>query len=92
MDILCFTRKKYITLSNSLIIYFFKLYDFNFLKNLLKTFSGRGDIGKQFAAGALGFGIFAPIIGGPGNGLYLNAMICFTVLIVLAVIILLVDE
>lgn len=53
--------------------------------------TGRGDVGKQFAAGALGFGIFAPIIGGAAAGIYLDAMICFTVLMAIAVIILLVD-
>ncbi|XP_023310459.1 uncharacterized protein LOC108917887 [Anoplophora glabripennis] len=56
-----------------------------------ETSTGRGDIGKQFAAGALGFGIFAPIIGGAAAGIYLYAMISFTVLMAIAVIILLVD-
>lgn len=57
-----------------------------------ETSTGRGDIGKQFACGALGFGIFAPIIGGAADGRFFEAMICFTVLMLLAVIILLVDE
>lgn len=57
-----------------------------------ETSTGRGDIGKQFACGALGFGIFAPIIGGCAHGRFFEAMICFTVLMVLAVIILLADE
>lgn len=54
--------------------------------------SGRGDVGKQFAAGALGFAIFAPIIGGVANGQFLDTMICFTVLMVLAVLILVFDR
>ncbi|KAJ8964028.1 hypothetical protein NQ314_005168 [Rhamnusium bicolor] len=57
-----------------------------------ETSTGRGDVGKQFAAGALGFGIFAPIIGGVANGIFLGAMICFTILMVLAAIILLLDN
>ncbi|CAH0560997.1 unnamed protein product [Brassicogethes aeneus] len=57
-----------------------------------ETSTGRGDVGKQFAAAALGFGIFAVIIGGAGDGKFLNAMICFTVLMLLAVLILLFDN
>ncbi|KAF7287260.1 hypothetical protein GWI33_002076 [Rhynchophorus ferrugineus] len=57
-----------------------------------ETSTGRGDIGKQFAVGALGFAIFAPIIGGCADGKFLEAMICFTVLMVIAVIVVLVDE
>lgn len=57
-----------------------------------ETSTGRGDIGKQFALGALGFAIFAPIIGGCANGRFFEGMICFSVLMVLAIIILIVDE
>lgn len=57
-----------------------------------ETSTGRGDVGKQFACGALGFGVFAPIIGGCANGRFFEAIICFTVLMVLAVIMLLADE
>ncbi|KAG5879802.1 hypothetical protein JTB14_013450 [Gonioctena quinquepunctata] len=57
-----------------------------------ETSTGRGDVGKQFAAGALGFGIFAPIIGSAANGRFFDAMICFTVLMAIAVIILLFDN
>ncbi|KAJ8919375.1 hypothetical protein NQ315_016468, partial [Exocentrus adspersus] len=56
-----------------------------------ETSTGRGDVGIQFAAGALGFGIFAPIIGGVAGGSFLDAMICFTVLMGVAAIILLAD-
>ncbi|XP_050508392.1 uncharacterized protein LOC114342800 [Diabrotica virgifera virgifera] len=57
-----------------------------------ETSTGRGDVGKQFAAGALGFAIFAPIIGGCANGGYLESIICFTVLAALAVLLLLADN
>ncbi|CAG9856665.1 unnamed protein product [Phyllotreta striolata] len=57
-----------------------------------ETSTGRGDVGKQFAAGALGFGIFAPLMGGAANGGYMESCICFTVLALLAVLLLLVDE
>ncbi|CAH1159551.1 unnamed protein product [Phaedon cochleariae] len=57
-----------------------------------ETSTGRSDVGKQFAAAALGFGIFAPIIGGCANGRFLDAMICFTVLMALAVLILIFDS
>ncbi|VEN40234.1 unnamed protein product [Callosobruchus maculatus] len=57
-----------------------------------ETSTGRGDVGKQFAAGALGLAIFAPIIGGAANGRMLEAMICFTILMAIAVVILLVDS
>lgn len=57
-----------------------------------ETSTGRGDVGKQFAAGALGFAIFAPIIGGAANGRFLEAMICYTVLMVVAALILLCDS
>ncbi|CAG9765500.1 unnamed protein product [Ceutorhynchus assimilis] len=57
-----------------------------------ETSTGRGDIGKQYACAALGFGLFAPIIGGCADGRFFEAAICFTVLMALAVIILLVDE
>ncbi|RZC37605.1 uncharacterized protein BDFB_009230, partial [Asbolus verrucosus] len=57
-----------------------------------ETSTGRGDIGKQLAAGALGFAIFAPIIGGAAGGKFLAAMICFTVLMALAILILLFDN
>lgn len=59
-------------------------------KNILLL--GRGDIGKQYAAGALGFAIFAPIIGGAANGRYMDAMICFTILLVVAILILIFDK
>uniref|UniRef100_A0AAR5QD40 Major facilitator superfamily associated domain-containing protein n=3 Tax=Dendroctonus ponderosae TaxID=77166 RepID=A0AAR5QD40_DENPD len=57
-----------------------------------ETSTGRGDIGKQFACGVAGFGLFAPIIGGCADGRFFEGIICFTVLMVLAVIILLADE
>lgn len=57
-----------------------------------ETSTGRGDIGKQFACAALGFSIFAPIIGGCAAGRFFEGIICFTVLMLLASIILLVDE
>jgi MFS family permease len=57
-----------------------------------ETSTGRGDIGKQLAAGALGFAIFAPIIGGCADGNVRDAMICFTVLMLLAILILLFDN
>lgn len=57
-----------------------------------ETSTGRGDIGKQLAAGALGFAIFAPIIGGCANGNLRDALICFTVLLILAILILLFDK
>ncbi|XP_057672616.1 uncharacterized protein LOC130904080 [Diorhabda carinulata] len=57
-----------------------------------ETSTGRGDIGKQFAAGALGFAVFAPIIGGCADGHYLESIICFTVLAAVAILILLVDN
>ncbi|XP_019869896.2 uncharacterized protein LOC109598424 [Aethina tumida] len=56
-----------------------------------ETSTGRGDVGKQFAAGALGFGIFAPLIGGVADGRFLDAMICFTVLMLLASLLILFD-
>ncbi|XP_044254355.1 uncharacterized protein LOC123004901 [Tribolium madens] len=57
-----------------------------------ETSTGRSDIGKQLAAGALGFAIFAPIIGGCANGNLRDALICFTVLNLLAIVILLFDN
>lgn len=57
-----------------------------------ETSTGRGDVGKQLAAGAAGFAIFAPIIGGCADGEFLYAMICFTVLLCCAVLILLFDS
>ncbi|XP_060531100.1 uncharacterized protein LOC132704840 isoform X2 [Cylas formicarius] len=57
-----------------------------------ETSTGRGDIGKQFAVGALGLGIFAPIVGGVFGGRFFEAIVFFTVLLVLAVLILLVDR
>lgn len=57
-----------------------------------ETSTGRGDVGKQLAAGALGFAIFAPIIGGCADGNLRDAMICFTVLMLLAILILLFDK
>lgn len=56
-----------------------------------ETSTGRGDVGKQFAAGALGLAIFAPIIGGPAEGHFLVALLSFVVLFVLAALILLFD-
>ncbi|KAJ8942788.1 hypothetical protein NQ318_013003 [Aromia moschata] len=68
-------------------------------KRLQSSKWSRGDVGKQFAAGALGFGIFAPIIGGiasSGSGankyMFLDiSLICFTVLMLVAALILLID-
>lgn len=57
-----------------------------------ETSTGRGDVGKQFAAGALGLGIFAVIIGGAAQGHFLTALISFCVLFVLAALILLFDK
>lgn len=57
-----------------------------------ETSTGRGDIGKQFAAGALGFGLFALLIGAVATHVLLDAMICFTCLMVAAIIILLFDR
>ncbi|XP_050299999.1 uncharacterized protein LOC126738620 [Anthonomus grandis grandis] len=57
-----------------------------------ETSTGRGDIGKQIACGALGFGLFAPIIGGVADGRFFEGIICFTVLMALAVILLAIDE
>lgn len=57
-----------------------------------ETSTGRGDIGKQLAAAALGFSIFPPLIGGLGDGEILPALICYTVLIIIAVLILIFDR
>ncbi|XP_066146488.1 uncharacterized protein SP1173 [Euwallacea fornicatus] len=57
-----------------------------------ETSTGRGDIGKQFACGALGFGLFAALIGRFAAGRFDEGIICFTILILLAIIILLADE
>lgn len=57
-----------------------------------ETSTGRGDVGKQFAAGALGLGIFAVIIGGAAEGHFLIALVSFCVLFILAALILLFDK
>lgn len=56
-----------------------------------ETSTGRGDVGKQFAAGALGLAVFAPIIGGPAEGHFIVALLSFVILFVLAALILLFD-
>ncbi|XP_045479201.1 uncharacterized protein LOC123684115 [Harmonia axyridis] len=56
-----------------------------------ETSTGRGDVGKQFALGALGLAIFPPLIGWLGNGSFLVAIITFTVLMVIAALILIFD-
>lgn len=55
-----------------------------------ETSTGRGDVGKQLAAGALGFAIFAPICGAVGGPLI--SLILFTVLLVIGALILLFDR
>lgn len=57
-----------------------------------ETSTGRGDVGKQFAAGAFGLAIFAPIIGGLAEGHFLVALLSFVILMVLAALILLFDR
>ncbi|KAL3266015.1 hypothetical protein HHI36_010204 [Cryptolaemus montrouzieri] len=57
-----------------------------------ETSTGRGDVGKQFAAGALGLAIFPPLVAWIGDGTYLAAIITFTILMVIAAIILLFDN
>lgn len=54
-----------------------------------ETSTGRGDVGKQFAFGALGLAVFAPIVGAIGS--YLAALIIFTVLMILAALIVILD-
>ncbi|KAK9875681.1 hypothetical protein WA026_009477 [Henosepilachna vigintioctopunctata] len=56
-----------------------------------ETSTGRGDVGKQFAFGALGLAVFPPLVGWLGHGSYLAAIITFTVLMLLAAIILVLD-
>lgn len=56
-----------------------------------ETSTGRGDVGKQFAAGALGFGLFAPLVG-CFKETSLFAVGCFTFLLLLAAVIIMVDE
>lgn len=57
-----------------------------------ETSTGRGDVGKQFAAGALGLGLLALIIGGAAKGNIYAALISFCILFVLAALILLLDQ
>lgn len=57
-----------------------------------ETSTGRGDVGKQFAAGAFGMAVFAPIIGGLAEGHFLVALLSFVILMVLAALILLFDR
>lgn len=52
-----------------------------------ETSTGRGDVGKQLAVGALGFAIFAPICGAVEGPLI--SLILFSVLLVLGAVILL---
>lgn len=54
-----------------------------------ETSTGRGDAGKQFAAGALGFAIFPAIIG--AVDVELVTFIVFTVLMIIAALILIFD-
>nr|XP_022901472.1 uncharacterized protein LOC111414384 [Onthophagus taurus] len=62
-----------------------------------ETSTGRGDVGKQFAAGVLGFALFAPIISNVdvwsdgGVDVMTVSLISFAVLMVLGAIIILVD-
>lgn len=57
-----------------------------------ETSTGRGDVGKQFAFGALGLAIFPPLVGWLGDGSFLVAIITFTVLMLIAAVILIVDS
>ncbi|XP_017783202.1 PREDICTED: uncharacterized protein LOC108567324 [Nicrophorus vespilloides] len=55
-----------------------------------ETSTGRGDVGKQLACGALGFAILAPIIGAINHPIV--SLIIFSVLMVLAALIILFDS
>lgn len=55
-----------------------------------ETSTGRGDVGKQLAAGALGFAIFAPACGAIDKPIV--ALIIFSVMLVIGAIILLLDK
>lgn len=55
-----------------------------------ETSTGRGDVGKQLAVGALGFAIFAPLCGGIDRPLI--ALILFSVMLVIGALILLIDK
>lgn len=57
-----------------------------------ETSTGRSDIGKQFAAGALGLVIFPPLLGWLGNGTYLPALISYSICMIVAAFILLCDN
>lgn len=54
-----------------------------------ETSTGRGDVGKQFAAGALGFALFAPIVSAVNQPMV--SIVMFDVLMVLAALIMLCD-
>lgn len=57
-----------------------------------ETSTGRGDIGKQFAAGALGLAIFAPIVSSVNKQvLSLASLVMFDVLMILGALIMLFD-
>ncbi|KAF2894777.1 hypothetical protein ILUMI_11397 [Ignelater luminosus] len=54
-----------------------------------ETSTGRGDVGKQFAVGALGLAIFAPIIGAIDS--FIVAFSIYSVFMVIGALILLID-
>lgn len=56
-----------------------------------ETSTGRGDVGKQFAVGALGFGLF-PLLVGCFEDMFMFAIGCFTFLLLLATVVILIDE
>lgn len=55
-----------------------------------ETSTGRGDVGKQFACGALGLAIFAPLIG--GIDIPLVSLILFSATMIIAALIVLLDR
>lgn len=55
-----------------------------------ETSTGRGDVGKQFAVGALGLAIFAPIIGAIDS--FIVAFSIYSVFMVIGALILLIDK
>ncbi|XP_044748780.1 uncharacterized protein LOC123309641 isoform X2 [Coccinella septempunctata] len=57
-----------------------------------ETSTGRGDVGKQFALGALGLAVFPPLVGWLGHGSFLVAIITFTILMLVAALILILDS
>lgn len=57
-----------------------------------ETSTGRGDVGKQFAAGALGLGICALLIGGVAKGHFLGGLLAFCALFLIAALILIFDK